>query len=419
MSTSILWFRSDLRLHDNRVLERAILWASRREDSRLLCVYLHDPVLQQPVRWGFPRMGAHRRRFLDATLHDLAEALAARGQRLQVLSGSPRLLLAELAAQVGAERIFCEDIPAPEEEAEVAALRARGLEVEAIWQSSLLDPQDLPFAIEELPAVFTDFRRRAEAAKVVPRTPLPVPKTLPPPPVIDDPRYSVPERSAGVAGGETAALRHLQAYFASDAPQRYKETRNGLYGDDYSTRLSPWLATGALSPRQAFAALRDHEAQRGANESTYWIWFELLWRDYFRFLHRQHGVRLYRASGLTRRAPPEHDPQAFLSWCEGRTGQEFIDAGMRELASTGHLSNRLRQNVASWLIHDLRCDFRAGAAWFESQLIDYDPCSNQGNWLYLAGRGTDPRGGRRFDPVQQAQHYDASGTYRGLWKARD
>jgi len=88
---------------------------------------------------------------------------------------------------------------------------------------------------------------------------------------------------------------------------------------------------------------------------------------------------------------------------------------MRELAATGFLSNRLRQNVASWLIHDLRCDYRAGAAWFESQLIDYDPCSNQGNWLYLAGRGTDPRAGRRFDPDKQARDYDSAGRYVDLW----
>ncbi len=90
--------------------------------------------------------------------------------------------------------------------------------------------------------------------------------------------------------------------------------------------------------------------------------------------------------------------QRFAAWCAGQTGQPLVDAAMRELAATGYLSNRLRQVVASYLIHDLACDWRAGAAWFEAQLLDYDVYSNQGNWLYIAGRGTDPRGGRRLIP---------------------
>ena len=93
----------------------------------------------------------------------------------------------------------------------------------------------------------------------------------------------------------------------------------------------------------------------------------------------------------------------------------YVDAAMRELAATGFMSNRLRQLVASYLIHDLGCDWRAGAAWFEAQLIDYDVYSNQGNWLYIAGRGTDPRGGRRVDPGQQAQTNDPHGAYQDLW----
>jgi hypothetical protein len=100
------------------------------------------------------------------------------------------------------------------------------------------------------------------------------------------------------------------------------------------------------------------------------------------------------------RATP-HDGRRFAAWCAGQTGQPLVDAAMRELAATGYLGNRLRQVAASYLIHDLGCDWRAGAAWFEAQLLDYDVYSNQGNWLYIAGRGTDPRGGRRFDPVDR------------------
>jgi deoxyribodipyrimidine photo-lyase len=164
-------------------------------------------------------------------------------------------------------------------------------------------------------------------------------------------------------------------------------------------------------------AIHGFEAEQGANEGTYWLWLELLWRDHFRLLHLKHGRRLYQAAGLSNLPRPDHDPTAFERWCQGRTGEALIDAGMRELATTGYLSNRMRQIVASYLIHDLACDWRAGAAWLECQLVDYDVYSNQGNWLYIAGRGTDPRGGRRFDPLKQAREHDPDGVYRARWGA--
>jgi deoxyribodipyrimidine photo-lyase len=113
--------------------------------------------------------------------------------------------------------------------------------------------------------------------------------------------------------------------------------------------------------------------------------------------------------------PSKHQAKRFDRWRQAQTGHAFIDAGMRELNATGYSSNRLRQNLASYLIHDLACDWRAGAAWFEAQLIDFDVYNNQGNWLYLSGRGTDPRGSRRFNPDKQAHDYDADGRFRAMW----
>ena len=452
-AVAIHWFRTDLRLGDNPALHAACASA-----ARLLPVYCHDPAEDAASPWGFVRRGQHRRAFLAAALDDLDAQVRARGSRLLQLRGAPAEVLPALARAVGADTVVCDEIATPEEQDAVAALRAAGLTLRTVWQSSLLDPAALPFAPERLPKVFTDFRRAVEAAGQQPPPPLTAPVVLPPLPDLlalpPEWRLGADEKSSTTvatigasissaakvpdiaaarvdrtltnasfpwwlpdfAGGERAALAHLARYFAGDAAQRYKATRNGLAGIDFSSKFSPWLAQGALSAREAFAALRRHEAERGANESTYWLWFELLWRDYFRFLHLQHGRRLYRARGLNERAlRPTHDPEAFERWCTGRTGHAFIDAGMRELAATGWLSNRMRQIVASYLIHDLGCDWRAGAAWFEAQLVDYDVYSNQGNWLYIAGRGTDPRGGRRFDPERQAATYDADGAYRALW----
>lgn len=426
MSTVIYWFRNDLRLADN-----AALVAACRAATRLVCVYCHDPAQDAATRWGFVRRGAHRRAFLDATLKDLRLHLQSLGSDLLELSGRPREVLPMLAQASGAGLLFCEAIPAPEEEAELADLRDAGLRVRAIWQSSLLAPDDLPFAAAGLPDVFTAFRMKVERAGVLPPAPLPAPGALPPLPDFSaatlprqpasetlahvDERSSFPYDKAAFAGGARAANAHLAQYFSRKLAQTYKLTRNGLSGADFSSKFSPWLATGALSARTACAALREFEHAQGANDSTYWLWFELLWRDYFRFLHRKYGRALFRAQGLSQLGAPAHDAGNFSRWQRGDTGEPFVDAGMRELAATGFLSNRMRQVVASYLVHDLACDWRAGAAWFESQLIDYDVCSNQGNWLYLAGRGTDPRNGRRFNPQKQAADYDADGRYRQLW----
>lgn len=423
MHTSIYWFRNDLRLGDNVALQAACT----ASDS-LLMVYVRGPSESQRTRWGFPRWGPQRRCLRDQALRGLGADIARRGNRLLVLEGRPEHVLAELAVTAGARCVYCEAIAAPEERAEVDGLRAAGLTVHDRWQSSLLDPAELPFEVTRLPEVFTDFRRAVERARIVPRTAIVAPLTLPPPAsgVRSPLDAEIPGETASEAcwhafsdpafdGSEACALAHVERYFSSPAPRAYQATRNGLSGISFSTKFSPWLAIGALSPRVVVERLRAYEASWGANDGTYWIWFELLWRDFFRFAMLKHGVRLFRANGLRAGPLPTSDDRALSRWCAGRTGHPFVDAGLRELATTGYLSNRLRQVVASYLVHDLAGDWRAGAAWFESCLIDYDVYSNQGNWLYIAGRGADPKGGRRFDPDQQAAAYDPQGAYRAAW----
>ena len=436
MSTVLFWFRNDLRLHDQPALHAALASGA----THLLPVVCL-PAADEITPWGFERVGPHRRAFVAAALRDLGERMAALGNPLQICHVAHGTALPALAQALGATTVVCEEIAAPCEQAEVAALRAGGLQVHTVWHSSLLQPTDMPWSVADLPDVFTPFRHAVESAGIAPPVPLPSPTTVLPPPSLApgllqtlgmapagagqglatqhtagrDPRSSFPYGTAACAGGETAALAHLAQYLARKLPHSYKATRNGLTGRDDSSKFSPWLATGALSARQVFADLKSFEREHGANDGTYWLWFELLWRDYFRFLHLQHGPALYRARGLGPARATPHDAQRFATWCAGRTGQPLVDAAMRELAATGYLSNRLRQVAASYLIHDLACDWRAGAAWFEAQLLDYDVYSNQGNWLYIAGRGTDPRGGRRFDPIKQAATYDPDGAYQRLW----
>lgn len=435
----IFWFRQDLRLHDQLALD----WAIQRAHSFggwLLPVWVDDQTQQGVTRWGFSRMGIHRQRWRNKAVLGLTTQLQALQSDLLALSGdSPRVLadLVKKLSQAGATvELVCEEILAPEEEAMVVRLRELGVYVHTIWQSTLLSLHDLPFDPAEVPDVFTQFRQAVEQAQVSVQQPLAVPRYLPPLPKTwswdglpkylniaksnwdsseSDPRSSFPYELPKFDGSEVAALSYLNDYCDQKLPHSYKATRNNLSGLTYSSKWSPWLSTGALSPRRAWDAIQQFAAEFGANEGTYWLWFELLWRDHFRFLHHKHGKALYRSQGLSQLPSPIHDESVFMCWSQGDTGHPFIDAGMQELNSTGYLSNRMRQIVASYLLNELSGDWRAGAAWFESQLIDFDVYSNQGNWLYLSGRGTDPRGKRRFNPEKQAQDYDPEYFYRQLW----
>jgi deoxyribodipyrimidine photo-lyase len=421
MSRAILWFRNDQRLSDNTAL--AVALAAHDE---VLPVFIVDPLQHGPSPFGFERSGPHRRRFVREGIADLDALLRAKGSALHVRVGEPAHIIAQLQRTWGAEAVHAQQLYAWEEQqqaravAEVADLRLHA-------PNTLLLPGDLPFAWDKLPHVFTAFRTKVEKRCTV-HPVLPEPPRVPSPKewvghalgddalhhgtILDDARAVM-----RFTGGRSSALARLRHYlWDTRALSRYKETRNGLLGADYSSKLSPWLATGALGVREVWHEVKRYEAEHGANESTYWLGFELLWRDFFQFTAAKHGRALFLPGGITGTSVRgDHDPRRFAAWCEGRTGQPFVDANMRELLHTGWMSNRGRQNVASFLVHDLGIDWSMGAWWFERMLIDYDPCSNWGNWQYVAGVGNDPREGRRFDPVRQAGMYDPDGAYVQRW----
>ena len=161
--------------------------------------------------------------------------------------------------------------------------------------------------------------------------------------------------------------------------------------------------------------IKNYEKKIKKNQSTYWLIFELIWRDYFKYISLKHGNKIFMVEGiLEKKYNWKTDRTLFLEWAEGKTAESFVNANMLELKKTGWMSNRGRQNVASFFAKDMKMDWRIGAAYFESLLIDYDVHSNYGNWMYVSGVGNDPRD-RKFDVNWQSKRYDPNNLFQDLW----
>ncbi|WP_428235120.1 DASH family cryptochrome [Gracilimonas sp.] len=422
MKRSLIWFRNDLRLHDNEALAKA----SQAEE--ILPVYIFDPRHFETTSFGFSKTGAHRARFLLESLENLKSNLQKHSLDLIFRMGKPEKILPQLMEEHSIDLAFThKEITREEINVEEGIKNKIGDKLSFVWGSTLFHINDIPFSKNEIPEVFTQFRKRTEKQSEVRKelefrsevkqvrgvdsAPLPSLKDLG--------LETTPEDDRAVLdfkGGEDEALKRLQEYFwEKDQLKNYKYTRNGLLGADYSSKFSPWLANGCLSPRRIYWQVKKYEDERTSNVSTYWMIFELIWRDYFRFSAWKHGDKLFWQSGIqSKERTWRTDRKDFKKWAEGNTGIPFIDANMRELNATGYMSNRGRQNVASFLAQNLNIDWRMGAEYFESLLLDYDPCSNYGNWAYNSTVGHDPRN-RYFNIINQAEKYDKKGEYVRHW----
>ena len=426
---------------------------------------------------GFWRCGHHRAKFLAESVWDLKRSLHNIGSGLEIRVGLAGQVIQEVlsafkkeSAQVIAVWMTAEEgVEEKREERDVKEAAERAGTEFKLWtdEKYYIDDRDVPFRNpRDLPDVFSSYRKKIEPLREAPRQVLSYPSRLPPlPPLIPtqphpftipttvedtiaklyrplDPNLGLsnppvwPSKATSAHpfhGGETAGHERIRYLITSGSMTTYKDTRNGTLGLDFSTKLSSFLALGCISARQINEYIVDFEDGRtdlgkglhgygkGENKGTASVRFELLWRDYFRLATRKFGSKLFQISGFKNDTSKSWHPQnnketqgKVSRFLEGTTGTGFVDASMRELFLTGYTSNRLRQNVASFLSKHLCIDWRIGAEWYESCLVDYDLSSNWGNWQYVAGVGNDPREARVFNPVKQAYDY-GGGEYVKNW----
>jgi deoxyribodipyrimidine photo-lyase len=425
------WFRKDLRIQDNESLAKI---ASQVDE--LVCIYIYqDETNQESISalCKIETIGTHRLNFIHQTLQDLDRSLGNLNHRLVSLPADSRSsidVITELVTTLKITHMSAEWHSGINERTEWQQCKNALAEVipsiEFIQanSSTLFLASQFPFSIENMPNTFSPFRKKVEKYCEVEQvkqiiTALPaMPDLFALENVMSVADLSVkPNYYEKLSGGATSAQQQLANYlWNTDHISRYKETRNGLDGWDFSSKFSAWLAIGCISARQIYAELCRYESERVKNDSTYWLFFELLWREFYHWHHFVHGSRLFSATGvqqIERSSNFEH--HTFVKWQQGQTGYPIVDACMRQLLTTGYMSNRGRQLVASCFVHELGQDWRYGAKYFEYQLVDFDVASNWGNWQYLGGVGADPRGHRQFNLQKQTETYDPNNEFIKQW----
>jgi deoxyribodipyrimidine photo-lyase len=427
---AIVWFRNDLRLHDNEALMTAMHMA-----TEVVPIYVFDErIFHGQTQHGMRRTEKYRAKFILESVIDLRNQFQAIGTDLIVRMGKPEEIITEIARETQSSWVIC-NRERTRDELQVQdnlehALWAVGVELIFTRGKMLFHTQDLPMPVPHTPDLFTQFRKEVEGITPI-RLPLEKPMSMAPPSITIEKgemptllalghEAFTPDARAVLPfmGGETEGLKRLKYYlWDSNCIANYKNTRNGMVGGDYSTKFSPYLSQGCLSPKLIFHEIAKYETLRAKNESTYWVFFELLWRDYFRLMAKKHNNKIFLKGGPQNKPLPEltQNKNNFEIWKNGQTGVPFVDANMRELNATGFMSNRGRQNAASFLVKDLKVNWVLGAEYFESLLIDYDPASNYGNWNYVAGVGGDAREDRYFNQMTQARAYDPQADFVKLW----
>jgi deoxyribodipyrimidine photo-lyase len=399
VTTAIVWFRRDLRVHDHPALTAAV-----REHERVAPVFVVDDALLQGRAKSAPRAG-----FLAGCLRGLGDELRGRGAHLIIRAGRPEEELVQLARETGAGAVHWTSDVSPyarARDARVAdALRAAGIEARPHDGNYVVDVSKPRTKTGTPYHVFSPFFR---AWNGMPRR-----AVLPAPQRIRgvDAGGTGFDAARGTAEpiaepGEAAARRAAEAWLG-DGVSRYAARHDAMRGG--TSQLSPYLRWGCLSPLE----LEQRARTSRASGPRAWI-RQLCWRDFYAhvLLHHPDNLRLEfqeRRRGLDW----SDDAELREAWQRGETGYPAVDAGMRQLARTGWMHNRARLIVGSFLTKDLHLDWRAGERWFSRLLLDGEPAQNNGNWQWIASVGVDPAPAfrRMYNPTLQGRRFDPTGAY--------
>lgn len=424
MSTTptIVWFRLDLRLDDNPALAAAV-----KRGGPVLPVFVHAP--EEEGEWA---PGAASNVWLHQSLKSLDASLRKKRSRLNILKGRSQEVLENLVRETGAGAVYWnrryEPVTRARDEHIKAALRTMGCDAMSFNGSLLFEPWEIETRQGFPYQVFTPFWK-ACLCKHDPAEPLSASRKIPAPErwpasfELDalqlEPR---PDWAGGIrdawSPGEQGAAANLERFLeiALPAYTAFRDRPDAIG----TSRLSPYLHFGEISPRQVWNAIRSHLAgasEKGVNVSAEKYLAELGWREFsYHLLYHFPQTTDENLRAQFNHFPWADDAQALAAWQKGRTGYPIVDAGMRELWTTGWMHNRVRMIVASFLTKDLRSHWRNGARWFWDTLVDADLANNTQGWQWTAGCGADAAPYFRiFNPVLQGERYDPKGDYVRKW----
>ena len=434
--TALVWFRQDLRLSDHRPLTAALEGA-----ERILAVYVHD--MQAAARWA---PGGAALWWLHHSLASLGRAIERAGGMLVLRRGDASSIIPDLARRTGAHAVHCGLAHEPwlrMLDGKVAEQLAQaGIAFHAHRVATLFDLGRIRTGTGGIYGVYTPFARACRALPD-PEPPLPQPAHLPMPPGLraedlggerlQDWRLlpTRPDWAGGLRGawqpGEQGADARVRAFLA-DHLDGYGVSRDLPGDEDGTSRLSPHLHWGEISPVQVWHAARAAQENRetgrkpGGQEGQARSGFEtfqgeLLWHEFAAYLLRNHPEMPEQPlRAAFRKLRWRRNEAELRAWQQGRTGIPIVDAGMRQLWHTGWMHNRVRMIAASFLVKHLLLSWQDGEAWFWDTLVDADLATNSASWQWIAGCGTDAQPFFRiFNPLTQSRKFDPRGNYIRRW----
>jgi deoxyribodipyrimidine photo-lyase len=406
----LVWFRNDLRLHDNEMLVEAIA-----KSDAILPVYFFDPRYFTQTTFDTLKTGSTRTHFLLQSVAALRASLQKLGGDLLILHGKPEELITDLVTEFEISEVYHHREVGPEE------TNISAMVEDVLWKQrinlkhfighTLYNKEDLPFPIKDIPDVFAQFKKKTERDAIV-KACFESPASIS---FVDNENWGeLPELSElgfsttenileniQLVGGEESGLLHMENLLAPGS-EVYKKF-NSKTAEKFSAKLSPWLALGCLSPRKVYWMIKAAEQEFGNNQNFSQILLGLLYRDYYRFMFKKHGIKFFQEPGFESKvqSPEKVDECVMQQWKNGETGHPLVDQYMKELVTTGFMVHAGRLIVATYLVHVLKIHWTYGAAYFEEKLIDYSAASNWGNWANVAGAGLDLKSKNMYDLEKQ------------------